>query len=355
MHAAGLGTVVTRSHFDAQLYVDVGVTGQSIGTGWMARALDTQAIGAHLPAIGIGTRMPMSMAGSDAAISMYRPSDFSLNTAAWSWQRTRDNSPAGLRGVSETMAALWAGASALEQEGQRADRALQVIARQTYAALPATWPTGRFAEHLWTVAQSIRFDLGLRYATVDLGGWDTHNGQGTAGSGYHFYQNMVAELANGLAAFYNELAASGHAERVTVVVQSEFGRRVKQNGSGGTDHGYGNPMLVLGGPINGRRFFGTPANLDPAAIATTFGDVPVTTDYRRVLAELLQYRMGHPDPRLVFPNFNNPGALGIVKGVAAAASVPAMHALPAAPAAVSGMAEVERWFDGLRRWLAGLP
>src|SRR3546814_1201792 len=92
----------------------------------------------------------------------------------------------------------------------------------------------------------------MRYAAVDLGGWDTHDGQGTAGSGYHYYQNQIADLSQALAAFYGELKTGGEIGRVTVVVQSEFGRRVRQNGSTGTDHGYGNPLLVLGGAVNGR-------------------------------------------------------------------------------------------------------
>src|SRR3546814_1377247 len=92
----------------------------------------------------------------------------------------------------------------------------------------------------------------MRYAAVDLGGWDTHDGQGTAGSGYHYYQNQIAELSQALAAFYGELETGGEIGRVTVVVQSEFGRRVRKNGSRGTDHGYGNPLLVLGGAVHGR-------------------------------------------------------------------------------------------------------
>src|SRR3546814_88637 len=133
---------------------------------------------------------------------------------------------------------------------------------QPYGGLPASWPTSNFARQLWTVAQSVRFNLGMRYAAVDLGGWDTHDGQGTAGSGYHYYQNQIADLSQALAAFYGELKTGGEIGRVTVVVQSEFGRRVRQNGSNGTDHGYGNPLLVLGGAVNGRKLYGSWKGLD---------------------------------------------------------------------------------------------
>src|SRR3546814_16071473 len=89
--------------------------------------------------------------------------------------------------------------------------------------------------------------------------------------------------------------------RVTVVVQSEFGRRVRQNGSRGTDHGYGNPLLVLGGAVNGRKLYGSWKGLDPEILSPYFGDVPVTTDFRRVLSELLVLRMGNHRPSQVFP------------------------------------------------------
>jgi hypothetical protein len=108
--------------------------------------------------------------------------------------------------------------------------------------------------------------------------------------------------------------------RVTVVVQSEFGRRVRENGSGGTDHGYGNPLLVLGGPVNGGRFYGTWAGLHPETLSPYFGDIPVTTDYRRVFAELLQKRMGHAAVDQVFPGFGNYTPLGLFASASASAA-----------------------------------
>jgi hypothetical protein len=192
---------------------------------------------------------------------------------------------------------------------------MRLIAQQGYTStLPATWPTTTFARQLWTVAQSVRFNLGLRYAAIDLGGWDTHESQGTAGSGYHFYQNKIAELSQALTAFYNELNATGEMGRVTVIVQSEFGRRVRQNGSGGTDHGYGNPLLVMGGPINGRRMYGQWLGLDPQILSPYFGDIPATTDFRRVFSELVIRRMGNNKLGEIFPGYTGYSPLGIFKG-----------------------------------------
>src|SRR3546814_17899199 len=107
----------------------------------------------------------------------------------------------------------------------------------------------------------------MRYAAVDLGGWDTHDGQGTAGSGYHYYQNQIAELSQALAAFYGELETGGEIGRVTVGVQSEFGRRVRQNGSRGTDNGSGTPLPVPGRAVHGRKLYGSWPGLAPGILS----------------------------------------------------------------------------------------
>ncbi|WP_411832162.1 DUF1501 domain-containing protein [Pseudoxanthomonas mexicana] len=342
VHACGMATAVTRSHFDAQLYIDLGTPGKyGSPTGWITRAWETRAGGttASLPSLGISGTRPASLLGAIDGLTMTSPADFALNAGAYAWQRIRSDSPAGFRGLNETLADLWGGPTGLGVNGSRADAALKLINQQAYASLPASWPTGTFAQQLWTIAQSIRFNLGLRYATLDLGGWDTHEGQGTAGSGYHYYQNKISELSTALYAFFNELNAGGQMSRVTVVVQSEFGRRVRANANGGTDHGYGNPLLVLGGPVNGRRFYGTWMGLNPETLSATHGDVPVTTDYRQVFSEILIRRMGNANLSQVFPGYAGYAPLGIVQGAdlvarsePQAASIPALAVPGAAPA-----------------------
>ncbi|TYT27435.1 DUF1501 domain-containing protein [Luteimonas viscosa] len=331
VHCCGMQTTVTRSHFDAQQYLDFGTPGtKGNGTGWIARAWGTQpgsSSSVVMPAMAVNSRMPANLLGATQALTMGSPTDFQLNSGSYAWQRARDNSPAGFRGVNETLASMWRGNVGLEHSGRAADGALRTVAQQAFTTtLPAGWPTSNFARQLWTVAQSIRFNLGLRYAAVDLGGWDTHEGQGNDGGGY--YHGRVGELSQALAAFYAELNNGGEGARVTVVVQSEFGRRVRENGSGGTDHGYGNPLLVLGGPVNGRRFYGSWPGLDPQVLSPYFGDVPVTTDFRRVFTELLQARMGHTRTAEVFPGYNGYSALGMFAGAsgASAAVQPAAQA-----------------------------
>ncbi len=333
VHCCGMQTTVTRSHFDAQMYLDLGTPGNhGNGTGWIARAWAAHGTTqATMPALAVNSRTPANLLGATDALTMGSPTDFGLNAGAWQWQLRRDNNyPVGFKGVNETLASLWNGNTRTERNGRAADAALRVVAQQPYTStLPAGWPTSNFARQMWTVAQSIRFDLGLRYATIDLGGWDTHEGQGTAGSGYHYYQNKIAELSEALAALYGELKNSGEMARVTVVVQSEFGRRVRQNGSNGTDHGYGNPLIVFGGQVAGRRFYGNWAGLDPEILSPHFGDIPVTTDFRRVFWELLNKRMGQTQIANVFPGYSGYSPLGIVGTGTSAAAEPAAQPVTA--------------------------
>ena len=319
VQSCGMQTVVTRSHFDAQAYLDLGTPGNlNASTGWMTRAWQAQSTGTNspMPLLAVASRQPNNMRGSTQSLSMPSPGDFALTSGAPQWQTYRSGMPVGTKGVTETMASLWAGQTGVEVAGQRADASMRLIAQQGYTTTlptaPVAWPTTTFARQLWTVAQSIRFNLGLRYAAIDLGGWDTHENQGTTGNSN--YSNRITELSQALTAFYNELNQTGEIARVTVIVQSEFGRRVRQNGSNGTDHGYGSPMLVMGGPVNGRQLFGQWLGLDPVVLSPYFGDVPVTTDFRRVFSELMIRRMANNKLGDIFPGYTGYTPMGVFQG-----------------------------------------
>lgn len=160
----------------------------------------------------------------------------------------------------------------------------------------------------------IKKQVGLRIATVDMGGWDTHAYQGDGGTGY--FSMMVYYLAWGIHAFYTDLSyvsGTDHTKRLTVVVMSEFGRTLQQNGSGGTDHGHGNVMLVLGGQVNGGKVYGDWPGLNNDQLYDG-RDLRITTDYRRVLSEILIRRLGNPNLGTIFPNDKDYTPLGIVKG-----------------------------------------
>jgi uncharacterized protein (DUF1501 family) len=148
------------------------------------------------------------------------------------------------------------------------------------------------SEPLMTVAEAIKAGLGLRIATVDYGGWDTHDDQ--AGQ----FEALLRGLSAALMAFWRDLGP--HQRDVAVVVQSEFGRRLRANGSGGTDHGRAGAMMVLGPQARGGRLLGRWPGLSAAALEDG-ADLAVTTDYRDVLAEVLAGHMGLADPATVFP------------------------------------------------------
>ncbi|NJK44545.1 MAG: DUF1501 domain-containing protein [Pleurocapsa sp. SU_196_0] len=151
--------------------------------------------------------------------------------------------------------------------------------------------------------------MGVRAATVDLGGWDTHQYQGEGGKGY--IGDLLNELARGLQAFYVDLG--GHAKRVTVAVMSEFGRRLSENASYGTDHGHGSAMFVLGGSVQGGKVYGRFPGLQPDQLYDR-ADLNWTTDYRNVFNEILTTRFKHTRIKEVFPDFTPAKALGVMNG-----------------------------------------
>ncbi|HEX5742099.1 MAG TPA: DUF1501 domain-containing protein, partial [Pilimelia sp.] len=149
------------------------------------------------------------------------------------------------------------------------------------------YPAGALGDALRDVARLIKAKLGLMVATVDVGDWDMHQGLGTPVAGQSMYDKLH-ELALALAAFAADLGAAF--QNVTVVTLSEFGRRVAENGARGTDHGHGNAMLLLGGGVRGGQVHGHWPGLAPDALVA--GDLAGTTDYRTVIAEVLQRRCG---------------------------------------------------------------
>jgi hypothetical protein len=178
----------------------------------------------------------------------------------------------------------------------------------------AVYPNTSFGRSLQTVAQVIRMQLGLQVATLDLGGWDTHEYQGDSGAGYFF--DKLAELGSGVSALLLDLSndnGTDHTKRITVVVMSEFGRSFQENASRGTDHGHGNVMLVAGGSVNGGQIHGTWPGLATEQLYDR-RDLAITTDYRRVLSEILIRRLGNPKLGAVFPGFQNYSPLGVVQG-----------------------------------------
>jgi len=173
------------------------------------------------------------------------------------------------------------------------------------AAQPA-YPAGDFGAALRQVAMLVRAEVGLEVAAIDLGGWDTHFAQGASDGQM---AGLLADLAGGLSALHADLADS--LSRLTVVVMTEFGRRVQENASLGTDHGHGSLMLLLGGNVEGGRVHGSWPGLSQGQLFGP-GDLAVTTDYREVLAEVCRKRLNNPAADQIFPGFA-PGRAGFVR------------------------------------------
>ncbi|MFO1507610.1 MAG: DUF1501 domain-containing protein [Lysobacterales bacterium] len=321
---------VVRSHFDAQWNLEYGVGGGSgNGTGWITRHLVSGGLPSSvpLPAVSMGSYTAVSLMGSTDQITMASGSDYRLNTFHWSWDA--DDPDYGLVGAVTTMNSLWTGTTPMELAGADTLDALALLAPIDFNLYSSSDPDGYqpsgganygtspFGQQLRNVAQLIKRGVGLRVATIDTSlNWDTHVGQGNPSQSYDFFGNNVQVLSDALGAFYTDLASDADGNfmnNVTVVTVSEFGRRVLENADAGTDHGYGNVMLALGGAVNGAQVYGNFPGLagDELYQGT---DVAVTTDYRQVVSEALIRRMGNPNIYYVFPGYSGYTPLGLFQG-----------------------------------------
>jgi len=324
---------VVRSHFEAQSNLEFGFGGGAgSGQGWLTRHLLSGGLPATvpLPATSMGSITASSLLGSTDAITMASGSDFRLDTFHWSWQ---DDDPThGIVGAVSRMNDLWTGSTMMELAGADTLGSLALLRpidfnpydannhpngyQPSGGANYALNYNGGFGSQLRNIAQLIKLNVGLRAVTIDLGNWDTHNGQGNPTQSYDWFGNQVESLSQGLAAFYTDLssdAAGNYMQHVNVLVVSEFGRRVLENADSGTDHGYGNVMLALGASVNGGTVYGNFPGLDNQSLYQGT-DVDVTTDYRQVISEALIRRMANPNIYYVFQNYSGYTPLGIFQG-----------------------------------------
>jgi uncharacterized protein (DUF1501 family) len=308
VHACGL-TSDTRSHFDAMQFIELGTPGnKNTSSGWLTRHLQTAPnlpSTILIPAIATAGTQPTSLLGSTEAVSMTSPGSFEFD-GHWAyreWQRT-------------ALREIYNGDTWLFQSGAKTLDTVDIVESANpgtyHPANGAVYPGGSFGDSLKAIAQMIKMDLGLHVATVDLGGWDTHDYQGDGSGGY--LSDLLGTLAQGLAALYTDLDGSGcagYTRRLTVVVVSEFGRRLRENAGHGTDHGHGSVMLVLGGRVRGGQVYGTWPGLHTDQLYD-HADLAVTSDYRRVLSEILVGRLGNPNLSIVFPGYSGFTPLGFI-------------------------------------------
>lgn len=310
----GVGSAGSRSHFEAQEFMEMGTPGEhTIGSGWLTRHLQTAPSFPHLiqmPSLAAADSPPTSLAASTETLTMAAPSSFNLSQighSSWRYSEQR----VALRQLYD------AGKTDVHEAGIQALNAADLIeayVTNTYTPRQGVvYPNNSFGNQLKMIAQMIKLRVGLRVATIDFGGWDTHNEQGPGSTGY--FATQVATLAQGMAALYQDLDDSGAdplSRGLTMAVQSEFGRRVRENGDNGTDHGTALPMLVLGGSVVGGMHGQWPGLAHEQLYDNA--DLRPTVDYRQVLSELLIRRFGNPFLGQVFPGYSGYRPLGIVRG-----------------------------------------
>jgi len=283
VHAAG-SEDDTRSHFEAQ---DLMEHGGITSGGWLGRFLRAQSgpVGGPLAAVALGRAIPECLRGAPSATVLQSLDDFSLGG-----KHTRlTQSLARLYGMQTDQLAA-AGRDTLDAI-QRVDELRQA---KYQPANGADYGPDDFSRGLTQIARLIKARVGLRAASVDLGGWDSHFSQGT------LMDPLMVRLGRGLSAFYQDLGRE--IERTTVVVMTEFGRRVAENSAFGTDHGRGSVMFVMGGGTKGGRVLGKWPGLSREVLEGP-GDLPVTTNYRNVLAPILQRHGAAEKLGQVFPDF----------------------------------------------------
>jgi uncharacterized protein (DUF1501 family) len=293
VHACG-SPDSTRSHFDAQDYMESGTPGvKSTSDGWLNRYLQARKAEREstFRAVALSQQLPRALQGHAPALAMNQIAGFGIRTS-------------GNDAVSTGFEAQYAAA---------ADRVLNGVGREAFDAMKtlktadpsryrpengAQYPSSPFGQALKQIAQLTKADLGLEVAFADLGGWDTHVNQGSA-------QGQLAarldDFATSIAALVTDL---GERMADTVVLtMSEFGRAVAENGNRGTDHGHGNAMIVMGGGVHGGHIYGKWPGL-AADRRYDERDLAVTTDFRDVFGEIVVRHLGLTDPRPVFPGYD---------------------------------------------------
>lgn len=301
------------SHFEAQDQMEHGESqSKTIGGGWLGRHLRSRNGSEMTPlsAVAIGATIPESLRGAPSVSALKSLDELQIKTPS--------SDP---RAVSQALAAMYGAEIGLLSQPGRATLDLlnrvEALRGKTYQPQNnAVYPEDDYGLGLREIARLVKARVGLETACIDLGGWDTHFFQGSTGG---LQADQIDLLAQGLAAFDADLGEER--QRVTVVVMTEFGRRIYENGSLGTDHGRGFAMIVIGNRINGGKVFGDKPDLnaDEESLLGP-GGLKIEFDYRSALAEILSGVMGNQNLHRIFPGFH-PQPIGLIANSVRAASI----------------------------------
>jgi uncharacterized protein (DUF1501 family) len=345
VHAVGL-PIVNRSHFEAERFIELGTPGNAergipgtrlTSDGWLTRHLSSATNlppVITLPAVVTESRTTLSFLRSSSVVSLRSPGifDFAETTSGNLEEQ-----------IEDALQAIYAqDGSDLGAAGDLALTALTQVEEifsglnnfDYNESLPASaqYPTfvanngqtrlHTISDKLITLSRLIKADVGLRVSQVNVGGWDDHTNLGALPEGVNDssgnYYNRIETVSRAVEAFWNDMRGMANdprdfTNRVTMVFQSEFGRRARNNNDNGTDHGAGNMMMLLGGNVNGGQFHGTWPGLGPDDLQNN-SDLRITTDFRQVLGEVLIRRLGNNQFGSVFPNYYDFEPMGVVDG-----------------------------------------
>jgi uncharacterized protein (DUF1501 family) len=293
VHAAG-SPDTTRSHFDAQDYMESGTPGvKATDDGWLNRAVQTMPDPNATPfrAVAMGPNLPRMLRGSAPAVALPDVKQFQVMAS----------SPM-VQGGFEAMYAQTVD-TALRGTGTETFEAIDMLRKanptQFQPENGAQYPTSKFGQSMQQISQLLKANIGLEVAFLDTGGWDNHvNEGGVQGQ----LSNLLKDLGQGLSAFHKDMG--DRMEDVVVVTMSEFGRTAHENGNRGTDHGHANCMFLMGGAIKGGKVYGKWPGLANEQLYEG-RDLALTTDFRSVLGEVIQGHVGAKDLSAVFPGFEN--------------------------------------------------
>ena len=297
IHSAG-SPDNTRSHFDAQDYMESGTPGKkSTRDGWLNRVLQATGGKGDSPfrAVSMTQSLPRSLYGKAPSVAMTNLSDFAIKAGVYT-----QNLSGGFEGVWEQNAK-----DSLSETGKETFEAVNYLKRANPAQYRpengAVYPNTEFGRSMRQIAQLIKAGVGLETAFTDTGNdirWDTHlNEGGSRGQ----LANFLRGFGLAIAAFVVDLGTK--MDDVVVLTMSEFGRTARENGSRGTDHGHGNAMLVLGNTVKGGKVYGDWKGLKPDQL-NEGRDLAVTTDFRDVFAEAAFKHLGSKDLNKLFPNYS---------------------------------------------------
>jgi uncharacterized protein (DUF1501 family) len=299
IHACG-SPDMSRSHFDAQDYMESGTPGvKNTSDGWLNRALQAEDLRhrcegtcerSAFRALALGSELPLTLAGRVPSIALNNVNGFTV--------AGRGPSPSPAASAFE---AMYAGSGdhifhAAGDETFEAVKMLRAADPAQYTPGPGVqYPNSDFGNSMKQIAQLLKANLGVEAAFTDVSGWDTHQNQGSVNGQL---ANRLSDFSASIAAFWRDLGDG--AENVTLVTMSEFGRTARENGTGGTDHGHANAMFVLGGKVKGGKVYGRWPGLDNDQL-NEGRDLALTTDYRQVLGEVVTRTLGAGNLETVFP------------------------------------------------------